>query len=368
MTVRPTATGDPSADVTAGEAERALRAAREFIAARVSESRGTDTLIAFDAGFQQAYPLGEARRQIDVRMGVDIGYDLGADLSAAIYGVALVAPEEEELIAGFARLIEKGRVGHRYRFFLDHNAFPADVDCTAVAGHALYELGRISRDEYVMIARELLLAATGEEDDSPHSGVVSVYWDDGYEGDTLTRGRKYDPVVGANALCVLKQARNLGLEDGERVIAATQRHVTEHLLSRAHLKGSRYYPYPDPFIYAVSRLVRDFPDCRETLRAPLAEAISKRDAESGVLDGRTTALNLALRSLAARNIGLPDGDRSRLRLLLGQQRPDGSWPASPCFTLGRIPVYFGSRLLSTLFAAHALRSSHGGDNVVHAGT
>ncbi|MGI5292110.1 hypothetical protein ACQEVF_53625 [Nonomuraea polychroma] len=326
------------------------------------------TLIAFDRSFVEAYPLDEARHQINRRMGFDIGYSLGADLSSVILGLSLLPPEDKELVASFARILQQGRVGHRYRIFLDRNAFPADVDCTAVAAHALHEQGLIPPDDYVAIARELLLAATPKDGQAGAAvlrpAVVRVYWDDGRESDTLIRGHKYDPVACANALCVLKQARRLGLMGGDHVVAATQRYVSEHLLSQAYRQGTRYYPYADAFLHAVSRLVKDFPDCRESLMPQLAEAIVERDAGPGADadDDRESALNVALRALAARNIGLGDNDRLRQRALLEQQQPDGAWPASPYFTLGRLPVYFGSRLLSTLFAAHALRPSHGGNH------
>ncbi len=351
------------------EPERALRDALAFIRA-AAEDGPIPSLLTFDPFFESSFPPSEARKRISLATGTDIGYDLGDDQWVAICGLPLLPASEEALIRDFARRAGQGRSGPRFRFFLDRNGFPADVDCTAVAGHALYERGLIPAGDLVATAQELLLAAVpaGDADRSGagrdgetllHPGVPTVYWHDGAEPDALPRSRCHDPVVCANALCVLMEARTLGLRNADDVIDATQRYVAAHLLSDSYLQGSRYYPAPEAFLFAASRLVKDFPECGPWLREPLAQAITAREAPAPARgrDDPRTALNVALRVIAAHNIGLRDGREARLRALLDQQARDGSWAALPYFTLGRLPVYFGSPVLTTLFAAAAVHVS-----------
>ncbi|MFG2004583.1 hypothetical protein ACGFNU_36070 [Spirillospora sp. NPDC048911] len=327
--------------------EAALAFIRTAVRAAVDGRAGTvASRVAFDPSFAATFASSETREQLRRRLGVDLGYDAGDDLAAAICGLPLLPGDADDLVGEFARMAGAGRAGWRFRVFRAWNGFPADTSCTAVAGHALYERNLISPDGLMGIARELLLTAVPA---GPRPGVVAVYWDDDAPPGALRRGRTHDPVACANALCVLMETRRLGLRDADEAIEAGLRYVGGHLLSRDYLRGSRYHPAPEAFLYAVSRLVKRFPSCREPLAEPLAEAILARD------DDRGNALNVALRTLAAHNTGLFGGRPERLRKLLDTQEPDGSWPALPYFKLGRFPVYFGSRVLSTLFAAAAIR-------------
>ncbi|WP_370949738.1 hypothetical protein AB5J62_19765 [Amycolatopsis sp. cg5] len=305
-----------------------------FIESAVDSPNGMLSRIAFDPSFTDTVALADARAVIEAEFGADIGFDLTDDLSAPILGLPLLPWEERELVEHFGRSIGQGTTGHRVRLFVDGTVFPADTDCTAVAAQALHDTNLISDAELVRFAEELLSAAS--------DGVVMVYWPNG------GRGRKFDPVAAANALCVLKEARRRGMSEGDDVIAATGKYVSEHLESGAYLAGSRYYPSPDAFLQVVSRLAERFDDLRQALEKPLAEAIIAREDDSWVLD-------VALRAIAADNIGLEEGQRQRRKLLIESQEADGSWPAAPYYKLGRFPVYFGSRVLTTLFAANALR-------------
>ncbi|MFB4310312.1 hypothetical protein [Actinomadura sp. GTD37] len=367
--------GVEASDATA-QAKRAVHDALAFLD-EAAETGATSSLVAFDPSFSSPREAAGARAHIQRRLGVDIGYDLGGDLWAAICGLPLLPPGRDRLAGHFARLIERGRVGRRFRFFAGRNGFPADTDCTAVAGHALYERGLIPPGELTAIAEELLRAAAPDGGEAAPQGVPTVYWADGAEPHALPRSRTRDPVVCANVLVVLEEARRLGLHGAGAVIGATRRYVLDHLASGAYRGGTRYYPAPEAFLYAASRLAAGFPE----LAAPLARAITERDAADALnadalnidalnIDALTTdalttdalttdalttdALNIALRGLAAHNIGWRDGRESRLRALLALQAPDGSWPAHPYFKLGRLPVFFGSPVMSTLFASAAI--------------
>lgn len=327
---------------------RAVAGADRFVESVVDRG-AVFTGLAFDPGFGQTCTLREARTEIRARYGVDIGYDLGDDLSTAVYGLPLLGADQTVLAEHLTALLDRGLIGRRYRFFLTRNGFPADTDCTSVATQALWERGLITDVRYAELAGELLDAAV------PPRDVVIVYWDDDVETGTRSRGRKYDAVVCANALVVLKGARAAGLlgREADRAIVATHQYVAEHLTSGSYRDGTRYYPYEDAFLHSVARLTHRHEDSAAVLTGPLTDAIRKRETDSG--PDRDLPLNVALRMIAARDAGLTDGQAERRRTLLAGQAADGGWPASPYYTLGRLPAYFGSRLLTTLFAVNALR-------------
>ncbi|UJW29402.1 hypothetical protein L3Q67_29730 [Saccharothrix sp. AJ9571] len=354
--VMPMRAGEPAAT-----AALALDRAISFIRSCVDSEDRMLSRVAFDPSFARSHRIGEARAAIRRELGVDVGFDFGDDLSTVILGLSLLPPEEDVLARGFARLLDRGRAGHRIRLFTEAGSFPADTDCTAVAAQGLLDQELLTGAELSAFANELLRAAAPPDDDGRDAapvlpGVVTVYWDDG----KLVRGRKHDPVVCANVLCVLKEAARQGLVRADEVIEATQRYVADHLLSGAYRDGSRYYPYPEAFLHSVSRLAGRFADCREPLAGPLAAALRELEADGGA--DRDRSINVALRTITAVNTGVHDGQSARRQLLAGQQDQDGAWPASPYYRLGRFPVYFGSRALSTLFAASALRLSQPAGN------
>ncbi|MGA6161607.1 hypothetical protein [Amycolatopsis magusensis] len=342
-----------STATAASALDRALAFIRSCVDCDDDEDRMLSR-VSFDPSFTRSHRITDARAAIRGELGVDAGFDFSDDLSTVILGLSLLPPEEDVLAASFARLLERGRAGHRVRLFADEGSFPADTDCTAVAAQGLLEKELLSGGELAAFANELLRAAAPPEEEAPIPalpGVVTVYWDDG----RLVRGRKHDPVVCANVLCVLKEASGQGLVRADEVIDATQRYVVEHLSSGAYLEGSRYYPYPEAFLHSASRLAGRFSDCRELMAGPLAGALRALEADRGA--DRDRSINVALRTITAVNIGIHNGQSDRRKLLAGQQDQDGAWPASPYYRLGRFPVYFGSRVLSTLFAASALRLS-----------
>lgn len=71
-------------------------------------------------------------------------------------------------------------------------------------------------------------------------------------------------------------------------------------------------------------------------------------------------LSLALSIISAGSLGMADGQQERREHLARLQRRDGSWPAAPYYRMGRFEVYFGSPLITTLFAARAMQAECAG--------
>ena len=178
-----------------------------------------------------------------------------------------------------------------------------------------------------------------------------VYWED-HSPRTPGRGRKYDAVVCANALYTLSLAEQQGFRPPNAgIIAATNAYVAEHLRSGRYLSGTRYYPAPEAFLYAVSRLCGAFPDHAARLGPALRREVLRTRCRQP-----QDALGLALWTAAADNAGA-DAGQDECRVTLARlQQANGAWPACAYYRMGRVAVYFGSPLITTLFAVRALRS------------
>jgi hypothetical protein len=279
----------------------------------------------------------------------------------------------------------------RYHFFADPDAIAADTDCTGVALVGLYQAGAITRRILREGAEEILKSAALEslsaEQNRTHDknngelieGVFKVYWDDSMQEGR--RGRKHDPACVANALhAVLLAARHAKLPlhgpvqieelraDGTRIVKELDRgfiiernvqYLMRCLDRHVLTTGTRYYPSPDAFLCFASMLVTCFPDQTTCLRAPLLEALSMRwhqmPTRAADPANPCTAINLAMRLVAAQNLGVrEDAILREITHLVHMQREGGAWPAAALFKLGSLRYYFGSDAMTTMFALRAL--------------
>lgn len=337
------------------------RARTYFLKLADDPTRQLSVQASLEADFRTTVPLHDLRATVQSHSGVDPGFDFGADSFSAMLGLALTRDPDpvipSPLLARFAANVAECRTHHRYSYFMDTPEFAADTDCTALAAGALYEHGRLSAAELGSSARELLRAGTAPRQDPQSAGaasnVIRVYWDDDIRPGVPRRGRKYDPVVCANALYTLSLAQEAGvLAHGADVIRATSHYVAAHLsYSGATLGGTRYYPDFHAFLFAVSRLCGRFDTYARLFR---------RDLVRHFAGARTVIpqdpLSLALLILTARNLEIPAAEvEEHKEALLRGQSMNGHWQAAPYYTMGRFPIYFGSPLLTSLFAVQALR-------------
>ncbi|MGP3690308.1 hypothetical protein ACTVZO_37390 [Streptomyces sp. IBSNAI002] len=310
------------------------------------------------------FRAAQAREHVRTALGRELGYDVGTDGFGAMLALQLTPAAEHDLVCALARRVGDCRSVNRFRFFPDDFRFAADTDCTAVAAAALHAHGLLPEPHLDAVAEELAGAAAhrGPADGiDVREGVVMVYWEDDVEPGAAPRGRKHDPVACANTAYVFHLA-------GHRHPAcdATMNYLRDHAASERLLHGTRYYPAPAAFLYAASRGCARFDAYEAALCEPLRDAY-RRYQESTTSDAcELPALELALMSIAADNLGIEDGRHRRRAALAGLQQPDGSWPAHGYFRTGRTPLYFGSSWLTTLFAVTALSSQNRGRGHSHA--
>ncbi|HWN67251.1 MAG TPA: hypothetical protein VNM90_06400, partial [Haliangium sp.] len=141
----------------------------------------------------------------------------------------------------------------------------------------------------------------------------------------------------------------------ERNVQYLMQCLDRHVLAT----GTRYYPSPDAFLCFASMLVTSFPDQTMCLRAPLLEALSMRwhqvPTRAADPGNPCTAINLAMRIIAAQNLGVrEDAIQREIASLVHMQRAGGAWPAAALFKLGSLRYYFGSEAMTTMFALRAL--------------
>nr|PPQ61993.1 hypothetical protein C5F59_39080 [Streptomyces sp. QL37] len=303
---------------------------------------------------------------------MDPGFDLEGEAFSAMVALVLLptlARRGDRGVTGqlarrLGTQVQTCRWGERYRFFPGTGGFPADTDCTALATGALHDHGLLTDAGLDRGVHELLSSAprvaepahpSGPcEEESVRRDVFMVYWEDGKEPSTLRRGRKHDAVACTNALYTVQMAPRPVTGQALAVIEATTLYLRDHLSSGRYLAGTRYYPSPDAFLYAVARLCSRFPASAQVLAAPARQALAEREATAAVRVP-VSALDIALRTLAADHLGLSAGQDRHRTWLASAQCADGSWPAAAYYRMGRFPVYFGSSYLTTVFAMAALR-------------
>lgn len=350
--------------------ERAVR----FLDRSMEHGGVPSAQLSLDASFGDTFTGGQARAILRERFGTDPGFDLADEAFTAMVALMLLPPggtaEDKESGLRLGRQIESARWQQRYRFFPGANGFPADTDCTGLAAAALHEHRLLSAGDLEAHAADLLRAAAPPPGSAPHHNepadgallhpqVLMTYWEDGLEPATLPRGRKHDAVACANALYTIQLGAGPLTADARSVVEATTRYLADHAESGRYLNGTRYYPSPDAFLYAVSRLCARFPQTTADLAGPVRQAFLRREATAPAQDlarAPDGSLDLALRTLTADLLALSDGQEQRRVLLTGAQRDDGSWPPCAYYRMGRFPVYFGSPYLTTVFALAALRT------------
>ncbi|MFB8235976.1 hypothetical protein ACFC58_05435 [Kitasatospora purpeofusca] len=290
----------------------------------------------------------EARRHLLVTHGEDLGFDPDDEGFSAMWGLALLRPdsgraEERELVAALAPQVARYRepAARRYRVFPPGLPSPADTGSTAVAAAGLARHGLLAPAELDDLARELLDTQIGPDD-----GPIPAYWED--SDSSPARGRRYDAVSAANVLFALHLPGAVGRLP-HPAAEATLRYVVEHL--NGPRTGTLYYAAPEAFLHAAARASSIVPE----LTAPVRRAVGHVTTQ--IAD---TPLSVALLVIAGEYAGETAELSGLRRRLVDTQLPDGSWPAGGYLRTGRLPLYFGSPHLTTLFAVRALRPETAG--------
>ncbi|KAF4331905.1 hypothetical protein FBEOM_14314 [Fusarium beomiforme] len=121
------------------------------------------------------------------------------------------------------------------------------------------------------------------------------------------------------------------------------------LKTRAFLHGSRYYKFPEWFLYILSDLCARRPSDfqLQSMRDLLVECIEER------MGCDANVLGAAMRALSAQSLGLKN-DRD-LKILLDSQQLDGGWEVAWLWGYATKPLQIGGRGVVTAMAMDAIQ-------------
>jgi hypothetical protein len=363
----------------------------------VAESQRSAALVANDA---TRVPWQLIADQVQAQLGFPLEPELFSNMLFVAYVGVVDNPAVRSIAKSLLSTFVRSDVRGLYHFFTSLR-FACDIDCTAVAAKARLLIGeldpatkhgaarlrtindRILRSAAVSDVAGGSNASHGKDNGSLCGRVFKVYLDDHeVQGAEFDRGLKNNPVVSSHALFPVLAELSWGLRSLDEIVplkeypsgaaaprtgqasvsaivAANLRYVKNHLTTGNWRQGCRYYGSPDAFLCACSQLAAEFVELSELigLDTALTEAIHerRRGTGAGITDPHG-ALNLALRAIAAGNLGL---DRTtELEELTSQQDENGGWSRyAPLFCFGSTHaprLYFGSTMQTTAFAVRAL--------------
>jgi hypothetical protein len=217
-------------------------------------------------------------------------------------------------------------------FTEDLALMPPDNETTSFVVGFLWELGVLST-EMAQNAASRILGNKNEQ------GRLYMYFERDDKPD-----KRLDHVSSLNMLTFLGQ---LGREEEA---ASTISWIDEIIATKALYKGSRYYHSPSSFFYFAARLANRVPRLGNRWIAQLQEELATYTADP------CYPIELSAWITAQAWLKVPCPSTS-IEMLKSMQKPDGAWPADSLYHLGTAERYFGSEIMSTLFAAQALIES-----------
>jgi|SRR5919202_611635 hypothetical protein len=217
-------------------------------------------------------------------------------------------------------------------FFEDFKLLPPDTDATAYIAGLLWEFGALSTETAQKVATRVLR-------NKDEQGRIYIYFERTDKPD-----RRIDYVSSLNVLTFLGQ---LGREEEA---ASTISWIDEIIATKAFYQGSRYYHSPSSFFYFAARLTNRLPHLGQRWIAQLQEELATYSADLRY------PIELSAWITARVWLKVPCPSTS-IEMLKSMQKPDGAWPADSLYHLGTAERYFGSEIMSTLFAAQALIES-----------
>ncbi|KAF7348970.1 putative had-like protein [Mycena venus] len=213
--------------------------------------------------------------------------------------------------------------------------YPDDVDTTS------YALRLLSTDRTIAdsVLDDMMSPRRTNKD-----GIITAYFDD-------TR-HQIDPTVCINVLrCFYHYGRGK-----DPALEPTKDWVCTVLFRREYANGTRYYPSPYAFLFFFALLLHENPS--SDLPSVVISLLRVRLAERANTDSYTDALELAMRALAFRALGMTV-DVVQMRCLLDLQEEDGSWPTGWLCRYGKTGIGIGNKYLATALAVRALEDCQG---------
>jgi hypothetical protein len=167
-------------------------------------------------------------------------------------------------------------------------------------------------------------------------GRINVYFEREDKPD-----RRVDYISAISALTFLGQ---LGLE---AEAAPTISWIDEIIATKSFYQGSRYYHSPSSFFYFATRLVHRVPKLGQRWIPQLQEALFTYKPDPRYPIELSTCITAQIR------LKVPCPSTS-IEMLKSVQKPSGAWHSDSLYHLGTASRYFGSEMMSTMFATQAL--------------
>ena len=216
-------------------------------------------------------------------------------------------------------------------FTEDLTLMPPDSETTSFIVGLLWELGALNTETAQKVANRVL----GNKD---NQGKLHIYFEREDKPD-----RRLDYVSALNMLTFLGQ---LGREEEA---TTTISWVDEIFATKGFYQGSRYYHSPSYFLYFAARLVNRVPKLGKRWIPQLQEALTTYTPDPRYIIEFSTYIT----AQAWLNVSISS---TSIEMLKSLQKPSGAWPSDSIYHLGSVrPIrYFGSEILSTIFAGQAL--------------
>lgn len=215
-----------------------------------------------------------------------------------------------------------------FRFFEKEDLLPPDRETTAVAAAKLLEHGTITPQQ-AHISADQMVSGINPND------ILPIFF---------SQHNNTNQIDHVSALNMIYFFHLLGRETE---IASTEDWTFTMLESGAYLEGSRYYPYPESYLYFAAKLAAKFPQIHSRIGTRLTYALQERIG--GTSD---YPVDLAMRVTASKLLGRENIQEEAL--LRNMQRQDGSWNPDAVYRYGGKHGFFGSKSISTILALEAL--------------
>jgi hypothetical protein len=323
----------------------AIQSGYKFLQKSITDNQFNSEL-GFDKHFKEHYSLKDSRNLIKYKFNLDLGFDMDQEVFSSMIGLGLM---NDESFVDLSNSWKDNSYNNRYRFFQENNGFAADTDCTAVSAVSLYKAKLISNEKLFDICRELIKSIPSANQINENIDLVKnvpmVYWEDGLEINTLSRGCKQDAGVIANILLALEFAYAEGFSEGKEIKQAAKIYLESFLKSEDFINGTRYYS-PNIVLYYASYLCEkssDYSDLKNLIKKRLVDTVPQNILEQAVQ-------LIIFDKIGEESINY----KLNINDILENQNSFGGWAAAPFYSLGRKKLYFGSEALTTMFVIKAL--------------
>lgn len=230
---------------------------------------------------------------------------------------------------GLRYILENQAENKLFCFFEDHSLLPQDVDDTSLAMIVLMKYQKANADDVGKVADAIIRNVD-------ENGIIQTYFPprNGRDG-------RLDLSVCANALRFIHQIGR-GNE-----CKPTENYLYKFLEKMKPLdnSGSLYYGN-HAFIYFMWEAIKS----SESLKARFGSLFA--DRVKSLINSSSSSIDLASRIAVLAEMNIPNF--MEIDRLFHLHQEDGSWPMEVAYTGSRKNLFWGSKMVTTAFALHAL--------------